>query len=162
MALNKLATEINKYTNISTFFFVGHGSPRQPAFEIKPGKRFPNATEFNKSSFSPNAISLWASCNSWKYAKKFTTHTGVTSLGVEGTAWFGSVGISAGRLTRSSDPGTSKMWIFRRIGDKTKTSGPYRININRGFPFFHKRPESVIRDPFEPPWPINYELAPFE
>ncbi|MDP2619118.1 MAG: toxin TcdB middle/C-terminal domain-containing protein [Hyphomicrobiales bacterium] len=153
-----LAKEVNALDNIETLIFFGHGSSVP---KYGDWASFPKPTAFDAARFSSDAVALWASCNLDVYAEKFTKHTGVTSLGVEGTTWFGVETITAGRLQYDSDPGTSKLFRFDLVDDKVQKSGPYSIN-SRGIPILQPRDPDIRRDPFEPPWPDIYLLAPKE
>ena len=151
----KLAKEVNALDNIETVIFMGHGSSTPKYVDWSS---FPKPTEFDARKFSSDCVALWASCNLDVYAEKFTKHTGVTSLGVEGTTWFGKETITAGSLD-SSDAGTSKLWRFDLVKGEVQKSGPYSIN-SWGIPILQPRDPSLGRDPFEPSWPDVYELAP--
>jgi RHS repeat-associated protein len=154
-----VAKEVNKLSNIETLAYVGHGTGFSgPLYEFV-GSPFPQPSEFQKDRFSKEAVGLFASCNLAGYAEGFTKQTGLVSLGVEGTTWFGADSISAGRLDHG-DPGTSRMFMFQVDSDgNIVKSQPLSINSS-GLPIFQSTKPEEKRDPFRPPWPFIHQLAP--
>jgi RHS repeat-associated protein len=143
-----VARVVNQSTNIKTLYYFGHGIPSGPLFDNRPGTFFPEPTEFQASSFAPDAIAVFASCDSSKYAEKFTEATGVSSTGVQGTVFFGAIEISAGVLPLSNEPGSSVAFTFERSRGGVQALGPFSLSRARGgVPFLALEGR---RDPFQP------------
>lgn len=147
---NKLAQEVNRYSNIKTLVYIGHGVRQGPLYNMGT---FPSASSFDTSKFAPDARALFITCNSWKYAEQFTKTTGVRSVGSEGTTFFGGSGeVSAGKFPGSAVAGTSVEWAFQKGKKGIEKFGPFSLSGARGLPYLRLRPEGT-RDPFQPqPW----------
>ena len=132
-----LTSFVNSISNIRYLTFFGHGAETGPIYEWDVAW-FPNPTSFQRTSFADNAIAWFPTCNSKDYAKRFTTALGVSSIGVEGTTFYGIDEISAGRLTKSAAPGTSVGWKFEG-GTPGVRQSSYSLNQNTGSPFLRGR-----------------------
>ena len=141
---------------VKGLYFFGHGTKDAPIYDYG-NEAFPDAEEFTKESFSGDAVAGFETCNSKEYAEDFTEETEVTSIGTEGTTYYGEETISAGRLTKSSNPGTSKAWVFNKETTTDKKTGKakketksfsFSLSSKRGEPFLLKKPR---RDPFAKP-----------
>ncbi|EHQ91153.1 SpvB/TcaC N-terminal domain-containing protein [Desulfosporosinus youngiae] len=142
---NDVAETINNYSNIKSLYYFGHGIEAYPLFDYG-NYGFPQPDKFDASKFSANAEAVFATCNSWLYAEKFTRELGVKAVGVEGTTFYGRTEISAGRLDYDAAPGTSLGWVYEKKGAGfTADSFSLSQSKENGKPFLRLR-----RDPFAP------------
>ena len=128
---------VNGLSNIRNFIFFGHGINAGPLYNYGV-ERLPMPNAFKKKCFSPDAQAIFATCNSKDYAKNFTAALGIDSIGVEGTTFYGTEEISAGKLNKASDPGTSIAWRYETSVSGIKSSS-YSLNQQNGQPFLKKK-----------------------
>lgn len=140
---NDVAETINDYSNIKSLYYFGHGIEYYPLFDYgKSG--FPLPSDFDASKFTPDAVAVFATCNSWQYAKDFTEKLGVKSIGVEGTTYYGITEISAGKLNDTAPKASSRGWEYEKKGSVINAkSFSLRQKDENGRPFLRLR-----RDPF--------------
>lgn len=156
------AKTLNQMKNIRTLFYFGHGEPARPLFEFSLPDRtlFADPYLYRREVFAPDAVALWAGCNSWKYAEDFARQTGAVTMGIEGLGFYAvpSIGIQASRNTSKPERPRADLWLYHMEDGQVVTEGPLNFSgaHPEGIPILHPKPAATKRDPFEPPWP--YEL----
>jgi len=133
----ELSIFLNNQKNIRSLFYFGHGIEAGPLYEYGVS-RLPDANSLQRSSFAPGAIAYFMTCNSKQYAQKFASSLGVKSIGVEGTTYYGTEEISAGRLTDTSVAGTSIAWRYE-VTTSGVVSNSYSLSQRNGIPFLKRR-----------------------
>ena len=129
-----LAGGVNKYRNIKTFAYFGHGATH-PLYDVSS---FPSPNDFAPSNFSPALHSSFFTCNAAEYAKSFAATAGGISVGVEGTSYYGASGnISAGY--RDKNAGVRSQGMQYERTDAGTVS---------------ERPFNLVKNPFLRPLPI--------
>src|SRR5262249_45236608 len=110
-----IADAVNSQRNIETLFYFGHGYSVRPLFEYTNRDKtdFADADQFQADRFAPDAVAVWAGCNSADYAKAFAQQTGVLSIGTKGPAFYDvpAKGIRAARKGLFDDS-AAEMWMF--------------------------------------------------
>jgi len=97
-----LMSEIKQHLNIKTFAFFGHGegeSWKGPIFTFSWNRQLGKWEKtylpsrymaLEGISFADDAQAFFYTCNSAEYAKRFTTFTGIESIGIEGWTEYGT------------------------------------------------------------------------
>ena len=138
-----LAAHVNDLKSVRNLVYFGHGYSRAPLYDQSTGFNFPEGRCVLGQALLAERRAIFATCNSWKYAAQFTEETGVTSTGVQGTTYFGSTEISAGRLTDDANAGTSVAFTYQDTDAGVVSSGPTSLNQRNGTPFL--RLQNVVK-----------------
>jgi RHS repeat-associated protein len=140
--------------SVRNLAYFGHGARSAPIFDIgfpigNPARYLPPAASFSPEPFTPDARALFPTCNSWQYAEKFTGGTRVTSTGVQGTTYYGTTEISAGRIKPDAGSGTSLSFTYTSTDAGVVSSGPNSLSqrADGGVPFLRLAPPEPPRVP---------------
>jgi hypothetical protein len=134
---SELTIFLNSLKNIRSLAYFGHGIEAGPLYEYGVS-RLPDPSSLQRSSFAPSAIAYFMTCNSKLYAHKFASTLGVNCIGVEGTTYYGTEEISAGRLSDTSAAGTSIAWRYD-VTTSGIVSNSYSLSQLNGTPFLKRR-----------------------